>query len=84
MCYPTVPEEDIHKYISVYGLRAHGEVGRKPVSQCLLMWVVSLHHGGIPLVKRHLINQGLFSPSQIHVFMYPEMRCPPHVSQGGC
>ena len=29
----AVPEEEIHKYISIYGLRTHGEVGGKPVSQ---------------------------------------------------
>lgn len=79
MCYHTVPEEDIHKYISVYGLRAHGEVGGKPVSQCLLKKVASLHCSGISS-QRHLIKWGLF-PLHKYMFMF-EMRCPPHMYQG--
>ena len=31
----AVPEDELHKYISVYGLRTHGEIGGRPVSGSL-------------------------------------------------
>ena len=38
----TVPEDDIHNYISVFGLRTYGELNGKPVKIVKLMTPLSM------------------------------------------